>query len=148
MVRLVGGPNAQSVNGRNAQAWEGFLQTYVEAPFVGDWYFVCKEDRMDIKDMHVICRQLGYGYALPPPATHSFTNPTNVPASHRLALLLDCTGMEGRISDCKRDQFPSVSPCNTPQENVAISCSNNLTRARGERKIQIKLLILGGYFCG
>ena len=114
-------------------AWEGYVQTYVgDKSFSGDWYFACKEDRMDIADMHVICHQLGFGYALAPPTSHSFSIPTGFPASNRLALSLDCTGLEKQISDCKRDPFPGVAPCSTYQENLVIRCSNNLTRPQGE----------------
>ncbi len=121
-VRLVGG----------SDPWEGLLQTYVgDKSFTGDWYFVCKEDRMNKADMNVICHQLGFGYALSSPKRHSFRNPTNVLASNRLALLLDCTGLEKHISDCKKDPFPGEAPCAAMQENVAIRCSNNLTRPQG-----------------
>ena len=91
------GGNGSSVN-------EGYVEGL---GFNGQWGGIC-DDNFDINDAHVICRMLGYPFAI---AALAFSTAENLygtaPSGNEFVLdQLGCTGNETTIFDCSRTLFP------------------------------------------
>ena len=101
-VRLVG----------STTDYEGRVEVYHN----GQWGVVC-DDRWDINDANVVCRQLGYGQATSAPG-EAFFGRGNGP------ILYDevaCIGTEARLADCPSDGI-GVHDC-LPGEDAGVVCS-------------------------
>ncbi|XP_071498165.1 scavenger receptor cysteine-rich domain-containing protein DMBT1-like [Diadema antillarum] len=99
-LRLVGGPSI----------FEGRVEVYMS----GSWGTVCDDD-WDIKDVEVVCRELGLGPAKAVVTTGGYRQTYS-------SILFDevqCVGNESSIFDCPRS--PSIHDC-THAEDAGASC--------------------------
>ena len=99
-VRLVNGPNN----------YTGRIEVFVS----GQWGTVC-DDRWEINDAHVICRQLGYQRARTKYCCARFGQGTGP------MLQLGCQGLENSFHECR--QTVSPSGC-YHREDAGVECYN------------------------
>ncbi|XP_040859323.1 CD5 antigen-like [Ochotona curzoniae] len=104
-VRLVRGPHR--CEGR------------VEIERMGHWGTVC-DDGWDMKDVGVLCRELGCGAAKGTPSGYLY-KPSAGNEQRVLTQLVNCTGMEKMLSECEQDE--DVFDC-SHKEDAGASCEN------------------------
>ena len=102
-LRLVGG------------SWEG--EGRVEIFYKGNWGTVCDE-YWDIKDARVVCRQLGFPYAISAPRSARFGAGTGEVWQDNG----NCYGNENSILNCRRSGSYMVG-CKH-NEDASVSCSS------------------------
>ena len=93
-VRLIDADGIQSHEGR------------VEVYYNNNWGTVC-HNGWDIRDAHVVCRMLGYPYAISS-KTSAYYGAGSGPV---WMSGLDCTGRESNISDCYHNGFTTSAHC-------------------------------------
>lgn len=111
-VRLVRGPHR--CEGR------------VEIERMGHWGTVC-DDGWDMKDVGVLCRELGCGAAKGTPSGYLY-KPSAGNEQRVLTQLVNCTGMEKMLSECEQDE--DVFDC-SHKEDAGASCESEYSRAQG-----------------
>uniref|UniRef100_A0A8C0WZC9 SRCR domain-containing protein n=1 Tax=Castor canadensis TaxID=51338 RepID=A0A8C0WZC9_CASCN len=104
-VRLVGGPHR--CEGR------------VEVERKGQWGTVC-DDGWDMKDVAVLCRELGCGAAKKSPSGFQY-EPSTEKEQKVLIQMVNCSGMEDTLAQCKQDE--DVFDCSL-EEEAGASCEN------------------------
>jgi len=88
----------------------------VEILHDGLWRTVC-DDRWDLKDATVVCRQLNCGTALSAPGSAQFGQETGP-----IWLFdVDCSGTEGSLTECGRREFGN-NKCGH-HEDAGVVCS-------------------------
>ncbi|XP_046846617.1 scavenger receptor cysteine-rich type 1 protein M160-like isoform X2 [Xenia sp. Carnegie-2017] len=90
----------------------------VEILYMEEWGTVCDDD-WDLKDAEVVCRQLGYDYAVKAlPGSHT-------PNGHGKIWLDDvkCTGSEPNLASCVKNEWGSHN-CEH-HEDAGVECSND-----------------------
>ena len=97
------------VNGRNQ--YEGRVEVYHS----GEWQTVC-DDLWDIKEAEVVCRQLGYGYAILAIGGAAFGQGSGGQWSR----VWSCSGSEGSLDSCT-----SVSTFCSHTEDASVVCSKS-----------------------
>ncbi|XP_033104713.1 neurotrypsin-like [Anneissia japonica] len=104
-VRLAGG----------STIYEGRVEIY----YNGEWGTVCN-DRWDLDDALVVCRELGYGYPVQT-LIYGYQGDT-----YQNILLdeVDCSGWESRLSSCSHPALGEHDCAHI--EDVAIECSPGL----------------------
>ena len=100
-IRLVGGRNQ----------YEGRVEVYRS----GEWQTVC-DDSWDIKEAEVVCRQLGYGYAILAIQSAAFGRGTGGQWQRRWS----CSGNEVSLDGCS-----STSTFCSHSEDASVICSSN-----------------------
>ena len=104
-VRLVGGSNAR----------EGRVEVFHN----GKWGTIC-DDFWDIKDAHVVCRQLNYTRALQAKSyAHFGVGPDPIWLDD-----VHCSGSEKRLVDCKHNGWGTHNCMHT--EDAGVVCSKTL----------------------
>ena len=97
------------VNGINQ--YEGRVEVYRS----GEWQTVC-DDSWDIKEAEVVCRQLGYGYAILAIGGAAFGQGSGGQWSR----VWSCSGREGSLDSCT-----SVSTFCSHTEDASVICSKS-----------------------
>ena len=100
-IRLVGGINQ----------YEG----RVEVNRSGEWQTVC-DDSWEIKEAEVVCRQLGYGYAIMAIDGAAFGQGSGGQWNRDWS----CSGSEDSLDNC-----PSTSIFCSHKEDASVVCSNS-----------------------
>lgn len=101
----------------------------MEAFYGGEWGTIC-DDYWDIQDAYVVCRQLGYPYALEATSVASFGPGTGT-------ILMDdvkCHGLEDNLGECQHGGF-RANNCFHP-EDAGVVCSVTPFQFSGELKIK------------
>ena len=102
-LRLVGG------------SWEG--EGRVEIFYDGSWGTVC-DNYWDLKDARVVCRQLGFPYAVSAPISAHFGSGNGQVWEDNAG----CSGRESTILNCQRSGRPMVG-CNH-NKDASVICSS------------------------
>ena len=100
-IRLAGGNNQ----------YEGRVEVYRS----GEWQTVC-DDSWDIKEAEVVCRQLGYGYAILAIQRAAFGRGSGGQWERNWF----CNGNEASLDDCSS----STASC-SHSEDASVICSGN-----------------------
>ena len=103
------GPNVRLVGGRNQ--YEGRVEVYRNE----EWQTVC-DDSWDIKEAEVVCRQLGYGYAILAIRGAAFGQGSGGQWERDWS----CTGNEGSLDGCS-----SSSASCYHSEDASVICSSS-----------------------
>lgn len=82
--------------------------------FNNNWAEVCS-DTVTIKDMQVICRQLGYKFAS--------STANNGTSNHIPKYNLRCAGDEQSITECNHQLLPNPNDCSN--HSLQITCTGN-----------------------
>ena len=94
----------------------------VEILYNGTWGTVC-DDNWDMKDAHVVCRELGFSKALSAPKNARFGAGSG-------PIWLDevqCVGTESSLTNCRHDGW-KVHNCRH-HEDASVICLRNLSMA-------------------
>ena len=110
-IRLVGGNNQ----------YEGRVEVYRS----GEWQTVC-DDSWDIKEAEVVCRQLGYGYAIQAIQRAAFGQGSDGQWDRHWF----CNGNEASLDDCNS----GISYC-SHSEDASVICTGNGETSVGNLKI-------------
>ena len=108
----------------------------VEVFYRGEWGTVCDDD-WDIKDAQVVCRQLGYKYAI-----RAIPSGRASVGSGRIWLDdVDCAGNEESLSSCSHNGWGNENCGHS--EDAGVECSNTYTGNLCFYKININSCLLG-----
>ena len=113
-VFIAGEINVRLLNGHSPS--EGRVELY----YNGEWGTVC-DDKWDLRDATVVCRYLGYSYAI---SAHALFGA----GSGKIVLdEVSCNGNESNLADCSHKGW-GVSDCDH-ETNAGVVCSTALRDA-------------------
>lgn len=114
--------NVHILDSRTLRLREGLTpnEGRVEIKHKGVWGTIC-DDAWDIRDAHVVCRQLGYPGALSAPIRAAFGQGSG----NILLSLFGCSGVESSLQNCIHSEWGATLCVHS--EDASVVCRTNDT---------------------